>query len=498
MSGSTYSGTDLKRRTLHAVGWALVRIGGTNVLGFVVFAALARVLSPHDFGLFALAMLMVEVARIISSAGLSDAITRDRENDELLADTAFWANIAFGSVVGLVAWLLAPFYAATIDEPSITPILRSLAALVPLASLSSIHTARKLREFGHKAIAARTVTCGAIGGGCAIVAALAGYGVWSLVIQTFVVDVVGIMFAWASYRWLPRFRFDLRRLCAVWGFSATMMLTQILGLMLTRVQDLVIARFISVSAVGSYRIAWRMIDLILQTTLQPIVSVSFVTFSHLQGDRVRFRRAYLRMLELGALLTFPAITGFAILAEDIIATLFGPQWIASAGIARILALMMIPICMNYFLFPALASIGRSVTIAKSSLLQTAATLVLSLLAAPFGVKWIAAAYVLRTYLTMPYHLRLFRQDTGITLNSMVRAISPPFLASVAMATALFAMQHPLHHAVGRGIAYVALSVLLGCVAFAGALLLFAGDYLRDHLAALRAIVRGRSEEAPAA
>ena len=188
------------------------------------------------------------------------------------------------------------------------------------------------------------VTCVAIGGASAVLAALAGFGVWSLVIQTVVVDIVGIAFAWFSYRWWPGFCFDLQRLRAIWGFSATMMLTQILGLMLTRVQDLVIGRFMSVAAVGSYRIGWRMIDLIMQTTLQPIVSVSFVTFSHLQQDREKFQRAYLRMLELGALLTFPAFTGFAILCPEIIRALFGAQWAASADIARILTLMVIPIC----------------------------------------------------------------------------------------------------------------------------------------------------------
>ncbi len=154
---------ELKHKTFQAVIWALVRIGSTNVLGFVVFAVMARVLSPRDLRLFALSMLVVDIARIVSSAGLSDAITRDADQDEVLADTAFWANLALGCIVGAVAWFLAPVYAAAIEEPAITPVLQWLAALVPLSSLSGIHTARKLREFGHKAVAARTIVCGSGG-----------------------------------------------------------------------------------------------------------------------------------------------------------------------------------------------------------------------------------------------------------------------------------------------------------------------------------------------
>jgi O-antigen/teichoic acid export membrane protein len=268
-----------------------------------------------------------------------------------------------------------------------------------------------------------------------------------------------------------------------------MMLTQVLGMLLTRIQDIVIGRYISVAAVGTYRIAWRMIDLIAQTTIQPLVGVSFVTLSQLQDDRERFRQAFLRMLGLGALFTFPAIAGFGVLSGEIIPLLFGAKWAASADIAKILTLMAIPFSMNFFIGPALAAIGRSTTIAKGSVVQTAATLALSMLAAPFGLQWVAAAYVFRAYLTMPYHLALFRRDTGIGLVAMMRAIMPPFLASLGMAAALLLVAPYLENILGHGVAYLAVMVPLGCTVFIIGLLLFAADYIRSNLAALLPVWR---------
>ena len=482
--------SELKHKTFHAVFWAMVRVGTSNVVSFVVFTVLARILSLRDFGVFALAILVVDVARIVSSAGLSDAVTRDKHRDELLADTAFWANLALGCIVGAVTWVLAPLYASMVDQPEITPVVRCLAILVPVSSLSGIHTARKLGEFGHKAVAARMISSSILGGTAAIAAAIAGLGVWSLVIQTAIVDVVGILFAWQTYPWWPRLRFDSRRLWDVCGFSGIMMLTQVLGLLLTRIQDIVIGRYISLAAVGTYRIAWRMIDLIAQTTIQPMVGVSFVTLSQLQDDRERFRQAFLRMLGLGALLTFPAIIGFGVLSSEIITLLFGLKWAGSADIAKILTLMVIPFCMNFFIGPALAAIGRSATIARGSVVQTAATLALSLLAAPFGLQWVAAAYVLRAYLTMPYHLTLFKRDTGLGIVAMMHAIMPPFLASLAMAAMLLLSAPYLRSALGEGVAYLAVTVLLGCTVFVVGLLLFAADYVRSNVGALAPIWRG--------
>ena len=186
--------TELKTRTLYAVLWAVVRIGASNVLGFVLFMVLARVLSPRDFGVFALAILVVDVAKVVAAAGLGDAVTRDEADDEILADTTFWAGVCMGCIAGGLAWVLAPLYARLIGQPELTAALHCLALLVPIAALGNIHTARKLRAFGHKSLAARTVACSSLGGAAAVAAAVAGLGVWSLIIQAAIVEIVGTVF----------------------------------------------------------------------------------------------------------------------------------------------------------------------------------------------------------------------------------------------------------------------------------------------------------------
>jgi O-antigen/teichoic acid export membrane protein len=476
--------SELKHKTFQAVIWAVVRIGSSNVLGFILFLVLARVLSPRDFGVFALATLVVDIARVVSTAGLSEAVTRDKEASEALADTAFWAGLGLSFVIGAFAWVLAPLYASFIDQPEITALLRCLAALIPVSALGSIHTARKLREFGHKALAARTVGCGVLGGAAAVVAAVYGLGAWSLVIQVAIIETVGVLFAWQSYPWLPRLRFDMSRLATVWTFSGAVMLVQLMGVLQLRVQDVVIGRYISVPAVGSYRIAWRMIDLIAQMTVQPIVSVSFITLAHLQDDTERFRNAFLRMLGLSAMLTLPVICGFGVLSADVIVLLFGAKWAPSADIAGVLALMALPFCMNYFLYSAFAAMGRPGCMTRSTVLQFTATVILSVAAAPFGVKWVAAAYVLRAWLTLPYHLLMFKRETGISILAVVRAVIPPFLAAQAMSVALLAVSPYLRNVLGHGAALLAVSVLFGSTVYAASLLLSAGHYVRSNVGVL--------------
>src|ERR1700749_1889730 len=117
------------------------------------------------------------------------------------------------------------------------------------------------------------------------------------------------------------------------------MVTRLTWLLLVRVQDIFIARSLGAPAVGSYRVAWRVIELIGQSVVQPIANVALATLSRIQDDNPRFEAAYQRFVGLAALGTFPMIFGFGLLSHEIVRLLFGSNWDASADIAKVLVLM---------------------------------------------------------------------------------------------------------------------------------------------------------------
>ncbi len=125
---------------------------------------LARLLSPRNFGVFVLAILVVDVARIVSSAGLSDAVTRDKESGRASGRYRLLGQPGVCVHRRRPDRVLAPLYALVVEQPEITLVVRCLAVLVPVSSLSGIHTARKLGEFRHKAVATRVISGGALGG----------------------------------------------------------------------------------------------------------------------------------------------------------------------------------------------------------------------------------------------------------------------------------------------------------------------------------------------
>ncbi len=178
MDASAVDRGDLKKKTATSILWSIVRVGWSTVATFIIFVVLARILGPADFGTFALASLFVEIGRVLAYAGLGDAVTRQLDLDEELADTAFWASLGFSVSVALVIFFAAPAYGEFVRDPNVAEILKWLAPLLPLSSLAVIHNARLAREFGHKSLAAQSIAASLLSGATAVAAAFLGWGVW--------------------------------------------------------------------------------------------------------------------------------------------------------------------------------------------------------------------------------------------------------------------------------------------------------------------------------
>jgi O-antigen/teichoic acid export membrane protein len=472
---------DLKRKTAVSILWTIVRSGSDYLLSFLFFALLARRLGPSAFGVFVLAAAFAEFGRILPSTGLVNAISREKQVSATMADTVFWATLALAFIVAALLALLARPLATAWGEPSVAPLLIALGLIFPVAAAGQVHIALMLREFGHKAMASRSVVSGLLGGIAALAAAWNGWGPWSLVVQRGVAEVAGTAMAWRAYHWIPGRQFSFAVLRELAGFSASMTLTQLLFVSLARVQDVIIGRIIGAPAVAVYRTAWRTVELVAHAVILSFSAVSLPALARLQDDLPAFRKAYLRILGVSASLAFPAIFGFAVIAPQAIPLVFGEQWTESARIAQLLSLLAVPFTINYFAGPALAALGHSGTLAKLGGLQLVLTIALTLAAAPFGLLAIAGAYVLRAYLVLPAQMGSLRRHCGLGYVATLRAIAPALGVALVMAGALVGLDRVIGSWFPTRGVYVFGMIVSGALIYGSALLLFARGFVEEQI-----------------
>jgi O-antigen/teichoic acid export membrane protein len=478
VSGAT---DDLKRKTAVSILWTVLRSGSDYLLSFLFFALLARRLGPYAFGIFVLAAAFAEFGRILPSTGLVNAIGRSKQVSPSMADTVFWATLLLAVLVAALMALVARPLAMAWGEPAVAPLLIALGLILPVAAAGQVHIALILREFGHKAMASRSVVSGVLGGIAALAAAWNGWGPWSLVVQRGVTEVAGTAMAWRAYRWVPGWRFSFSVLRDLAGFSTSITLTQLLFVSLARVQDMIIGRIIGAPAVGVYRTAWRTVELIAHAVILPFSAVSLPALARLQDDLPAFRRAYLRIVGVSASLAFPAIFGFAVIAPAAIPLLFGDQWTRSVGIAQVLGLLAVPFTLNYFASPALAALGHSGTLARLAGLQVILTIALSLAAAPFGLLAMAWAYVLRAYLVLPAQMWSLRRHCGLGYGAMLRTIAPALGVALIMVGALVGLDRVIGGWFPSRGTYVLGMTVSGALVYGSAFLLFARSFVEEQI-----------------
>lgn len=430
---------DLRKKTRWSILWTVVRIASDQMFSFVVFVILARLLSPHEIGIFALAIAFTEVSRVIAIQGMVQNIPRAKKLTPELADTVFWTNLAMSVVVAFAVLGIAPIIMGVIDQPDAAAPLQALGFVLPIAALGATHMSLRLREFGHKSLALRSLVGGTIGGAAAIAAAFAGWGIWSLVVQRFVTESMNALMAWLSYRWLPGRNFSIKQLRAIWGFGFNMALTQILGLLPRRAVDLVIGTVIGAAAVGIYRTAGRTSELVATGTISPYTTVALQTLSRLQADTKEITKAFRWMVSRSAMLTIPAMVGFGVLAPDAVPAIYGEKWRDAGVLAQTFACLGVTYSISSFASPLLMALGRGATLRTLAIGNLTATIVVAMLAAPLGIFAMAWASVARGYLSLPFTLWALKRASGITPLDALSAVSKPLTAALIMGAAVWGL-----------------------------------------------------------
>ncbi len=463
-----------------ATGWG-------SFASFVVFIVLARLLDPAEFGTFALAQAAFQFFLTLVTSGFTDVAIQRSQLSEDLADTLFWSNLAIAFLASAMLIFGASSYAGALQAPAAGHVLSALAPALPIEALAAIHMARALKGFGHRVIALRTLTSTSLGGVLAITAAFMGAGVWSLVIQVWVTALLNVGFAWRAYPWRPRLRFSYSALAPVLPLYGSVVFTRLLASLMLRIPELVVGRVLGTASLGYYRVAWRLMDMISQTVLQPLGNVAFPALAHLQMDIRRFADAYTQLLGAGAIVTCPLFFGGGVLADALVPALFGHQWAESSLIVRLFPLLAGSTALNFLVSQAITAKGGARHLMVISFAQLGAIIITTLATVHFGLLAVSAGYIFRAYLMIPYQQRLLRRLCGISFFSCWSAIRTPLFASAAMAVLLYFLTPLLSLHLSSSLALLA-AVCIGAAAYSLLLITFGRSFIFPYLLHARSLL----------
>ncbi len=456
----------MQKRVARGLLWTLIDTWGSQLLGLVVFAILAHLLEPVDFGLVALAAVFVALGQLFADQGLGDAVIQRRELTRRQLDTAFWAALATGVLLSVAGVVLAIPVAALLGEPRLEQILQVLSLVFVLAALNSIQLALLRRELDFRSLAVRRLFAVGAGGVVGIALAFTGAGAWALVGQQLASGAMSVVMLWAASPWRPSLAFSASDFRSLFAYGMNVVGSDFLGFVSRNTDNLLIGVVLGPIPLGFYAVAYRILDTSQVLLLNAARRLAFPSFARLQHDLGRVSRAYLRLARSSSALTLPGYVGLALVAHEAIVVVFGQRWAPSAAAASLLFLIGPVLTVQAFSGAVWNAVGHPEVTLRFRLVATVTNVVGFVVAVLVfrNIVAVAAAFVIRGYLLLPLNLYWMRVYAGVSLRDQVLRLKGVGAATALMAVAVLGARFVLFGHVHVTI-LLAAEVAVGVVAF---------------------------------
>lgn len=329
----------LKSRSTSAVFWSGADIFVRRGLLFLISIFLARLLTPEEFGTIALLYLFTGIASVFVDSGFSAALIQRQDITHTDESTVFWFNLAMGFLVAGVFWLLAPWIASFFNLAILVPLVKVLAVNIAISSLGGVHSTLLIKNLDFKTLMKVGSVSVFFSGLIAVQLARHGYGVWALAIQALVSTLITTILLWLFSSWRPRIVFRVDSIKRLFSFGGYLLLSGLLDVIHNRLYSLLIGKFYSIRELGFYNRAEATKELPVGMVTEVLSKVSFPVFSEIAHDKEKLRQGVRLTLRSVMLFNLPAMLGLMAVAEPLIATLFGSQWLPSVPILQVLCLV---------------------------------------------------------------------------------------------------------------------------------------------------------------
>lgn len=389
------------------------------VIQLVSVIILARLLSPHDYGLLAMVMAVVAVADVFRDFGLSSAAIQAKTLSTRQRDNLFWLNAGIGVILVVVICAISPLLAMFFRQAELTLITCAVAATFLLGGLATQHRADLQRRLLFRRLTVADVVSPLTALVVAVLLALAGAGYWALVAQQVVQGLVNLIMVVIAAGWLPgRYRRDvsMRPFLRFGGQLAGGELIHYLGANFDAL--LIGARFGAVP-LGLYNRGFQLLMRPLGQLRAPMTSVALPVLSRLHDDDGRYGE-YLRIGQRAMGYTLVLGLGLVIGAgEPIVAIFLGDQWGGVAPIMQWLALCGIFETLAFVGYWTYVSKGLGRQLLHFTIMSTAIKIIGISIGSVWGVTGVAAGYALAEVASWPLSFAWLRRSSGVDIRPLI-------------------------------------------------------------------------------
>jgi O-antigen/teichoic acid export membrane protein len=329
----------VRKKMAEALLWGLGGKIAIRMINFVFTVFLARLLTPADFGVMAVAGMLIGLPQFLIDFGLSQALIIVKQPTEVQISSVFWLNLIMSVALCLSLLFLSGPLAAFFAMEAHVSLFRLLTPLFVIMGLSNIQGTLLSKHLEQKKANLIEVTSKGFAGLVGVLSAFAGAGVWALAIHALLGPILKTWFFWRFSPWRPAWVFQWRALRPLWDLSKPLLGAGVVNQILDKVDTVMLGRFMPPAVLGLFSRGVNVAQLSMSMFLLPLTRSLFPVLSHEAAGSALHRDSTLtRFQVLFLFVLLPVQALFFFLAEPFLRLIYGAPWVPAAPWLRIVSL----------------------------------------------------------------------------------------------------------------------------------------------------------------
>lgn len=386
--------------TIKGLKWSTISQVFRQVLQYISTLILVGILAPDEFGLMAMAVVLINFLEIFKDFGTGSAMIQIQNPSHELKSTVYWFNVLVGAVITTIIFLSAPIVSEIYNAPKLEQVLQVLSFVFFITGFSILQKSLLEKELIFQNLSIIELIASFFSFIIVLVLAFNGYGVWSLVFQVLASALVSSILLIIYSKWKPGIYFRIKELSKIKRFSLNLVGFNFINFFSRNGDYFLIGKFLGEKELGHYYLAYKIMLYPLQNITYVVTRVFFPSLSKIQNDNSKFQKVYKQITSTIAIITFPLMTGLALISFDFASVFFGSKW--DISLIAWLIIILAPVGALQSVYSTSGNIymakGKTDWMFKWGLLYTTITIAGFIVGLKWGVIGVALSYLITNLL----------------------------------------------------------------------------------------------------
>lgn len=431
----------VRNKAIKGAGWSFADNIINQGITFLVGLVLARLLTPEEYGLIGIITIFTSLFNSIVDSGFSNALIRKNDAKDIDYNTVFITNMVLSVVLFLILFFCASAISRFFNQPQLLPLTKVMASIVIINAFAIIQRAIFVKNVDFKTQTKVSVISSISSGVIGVVMAVLGYGVWSLVGQQISRQLLNSVFLWGYSNWYPKLQFSVKSFKELFSFGWKLLVSGLIDTVWKDIYQVVIGKCYNADTLGQYTRAQQFGSIFSSNLTSVVQRVSYPVLSQIQDDKARLKYAYQKVIKVTMLITFSCMLGLCAIAEPMILTLIGRQWLPAVPFLQIICLQMMLYPLHAINLNMLQVQGRSDLFLKLEIIKKIIAIGPLLLGIFVNIYWMLWSSVMTScfayYLNAFYSGRFLNYSIGEQLKDILPSFGVAAVMSVLVLSISF-------------------------------------------------------------